>query len=214
MAAIINAILILSQSSGSSWEKFINGIEEEKFNDGAKMTSFIVDGISSRLESSSAQSRAHATLIAKQFSLAMDPEKSDDVRFERSVNGETDLLDPDKGENDVDDDDGYRSANEVEWESNVKVALDEYDASEVLPTSFYESETAKDEWKNGKVSSIEIEEANEEDDDDEDEEDEEEFQAYDIDSDDDDELTQKQTNAKNLKRHLRAASETAELRAK
>ena len=119
------------------------------------------------------------------------------------VDGETDLLDPDKGENDVDDDDGYRSANEAEWESNVKVALDEYDESKVLPTSFYESETAKDEWKNGKAPSIEIEEANEEDDDDEDEEDEEEFQAYDIDSDDDDELTQKQTNAKNLKRHLK-----------
>ena len=212
VAAIINAILILSQSSGSSWEKFINGIEEEKFNDGAKMTSFIVDGISSRLESSSAQSRAHATLIAKQFSLAMNPENPTMLDLNAPVDGETDLLDPDKGENDVDDDDGYRSANEAEWESNVKVALDEYDASKVLPTSFYEAETAKDECKNGKVSSIEIEEVNEEDDDDEEEEDEEEFQAYDIDSDDDDELTQKQTNAKNLKRHLKQLPKPRTLR--
>jgi hypothetical protein len=212
VAAVINAILILSQSSGNSWEKFINGIEGEEFNDGAKMTSYIVDGISSRLESSSAQSRAHASRIAKQFSLAMNPENPTVLDLNAPVDGDTDLLDPDEGQNDDDDDDGYKSVNEAEWESNVSAALGEYDTSNVLPSSFYESENVEDDSTKSKVPSINMEEVGEQDEEDDTEEDDEEFQAYDIDSDDDDELTQKQTNAKNLKRHLKQLPKPRTLR--
>jgi hypothetical protein len=211
VAAVINTILILSQSSGNSWEKFINGIEGEEFNDGAKMTSYIVDGISSRLESSSAQSRAHASRIAKQFSLAMNPENPTVLDLNAPVDGDTDLLDPDEGQND-DDDDGYKSVNEAEWESNVSAALGEYDTSNVLPSSFYESENVEDDSTKSKVPSIDIEDVGEQDEEDDTEEDDEEFQAYDIDSDDDDELTQKQTNAKSLKRHLKQLPKPRTLR--
>ena len=215
VAAVINTILILSQSFGNSWEKFINGIEGEEFNDGAKMTSYIVDGISSRLESSSAQSRAHASRIAKQFSLAMNPETPTVLDLNAPVDGDTDLLDPDEGQNDDDDDDdddGYKSVNEAEWESNVSAALGEYDTSNVLPSSFYESENVEDDSTKSKVPSIDIEEVGEQDEEDDTEEDDEEFQAYDIDSDDDDELTQKQTNAKSLMRHLKQLPKPRTLR--
>lgn len=213
LAAIINATLILSQSSGASWEKFVNGIESGKFNDGTTMTSYIVDGISFRLESSSAQNRAHASRIAKQFSLAMNTENPTMLDLNAPVDGDTDLLDPDEGEDDDDDDDdGYRSANEAEWESNVKVTLGEYDASKVLPSSFYEAETVEGESKREKGPTIDIEEVDEQDEEDDSEEDDEEFRAYDIDSDDDDELTQKNSNAKNLKRHLKQLPKPRTLR--
>ena len=57
-----------------------------------------------------------------------------------------------------------------------------------------------------------ISKKNEQDEEDDSEEDDEEFQAYDIDSDDDDELTQKETNAKNLKRHLKQLPKPRTLR--
>jgi hypothetical protein len=230
LAATMNAILITSrvqkqtekeqtQNEPGRWESFICG--SSSVRDGAKLTSYIVDGVSVRLESSSAQSRAHARRIAKEFSLTINPNKPLDL--DAPVDGETDLLDDDDDDDAMSDkeDDRYHSENEAEWESNVKDAMGEYDASKVLPSSFYEIDDddegeEKNERKKKKTSKannavVEIDE-NDDINNGVDDINDDEFQAYDIDSDDDDELTQKQSNAKNLRRHLKQLPKPRTLR--